>query len=56
MDKEKSRYLWSEFQTHVFHVAPSMGPTVLIINLQDRQDPLQKADNLTKPGNENVYV
>ena len=29
-----SHYHWGEFQTHAFHVVPSMGPIVSVINLQ----------------------
>ena len=33
-----SPYHWGEFQFHAFHVAPSMGPIVLVINLQGWQN------------------
>ena len=33
-------YPWGEFQTHAFHVVPSMGPIVLVMNLQGRQKSL----------------
>ena len=28
-----SHYHWGEFQSHAFHVAPSMGPIVSVVNL-----------------------
>ena len=33
-------YPWVEFHTHAFHVAPSMGPIVPVMNLQGRQKSL----------------
>ena len=36
-------YYWGEFQTHAFHVVPFMGPIVLVMNLQGRQNWLQKS-------------
>ena len=38
--KKRSPYHWDEFHTHAFHVAPSMGPIVLVVNLQDRKNSL----------------
>ena len=35
-----SPYYWGEFQTHAFHVGPSMGPIVSVVNLQGRQNSL----------------
>ena len=34
MVKEMSPHHWDEFQIHAFHVAPPMGPIVLVMNLQ----------------------
>ena len=48
-----SPYHWDEFQTYVFHVAPSMGTIVVVVKLRRRQN---SADQLTKPGNGTVYV
>ena len=48
-------YCWGEFHTHAFHVVPSMGPIVSVMNLQGQQN-LRKADQSTKPGNDIVYV
>ena len=30
-------YHWGQFQAHTFHVVPSMGPIVSVINLQDQE-------------------
>ena len=30
--KETSHYHWGEFQTYAFHVVPSMGPIVSVVN------------------------
>ena len=54
MAYKTSPYHMGEFQTHVFHVAPSVGPTVSVVNVQGRQTHTQKADQLTKPGNGTV--
>ena len=35
-----SPHPWGEFQAHSFHVVPSMGPIVSVINLQGRQKSL----------------
>ena len=40
---EMFRYHCTEFQTHAFHVALSMGPTVSVVNLQGWQNSLQKS-------------
>ena len=32
-----------EFQTYAFHVVPSMGPIVSVVNLHGRQNLLQKS-------------
>ena len=34
MALETSCYHWDEFQTHAFYVAPSIGLTVSVMNLQ----------------------
>ena len=39
-----SPYYWGEIQTYVFHVVTFMGPIVSVMNLQDQQNSLQKAD------------
>ena len=36
-------YHLGEFQTHSFHVVPSMGPIVLVVNSQGQQNWLQKS-------------
>ena len=36
--QETSHYHWGEFQTHLFHVVPSMGPIVLVVNLYGWQN------------------
>ena len=43
-----SPHYWGEFQTHAFHVAPSMGPIVSIVNLQGQKNSLKK----TRPVNQ----
>ena len=40
MAQKTSPYHWGKFQTHAFHVAPFMGPIVLVVNLQSRQNSL----------------
>ena len=32
-----SPYHWGEFQTHAFHLVPSMGPIFSVVNLQSWQ-------------------
>ena len=44
-----SPYHWGEF-----HVAPSMGSIVSVVNLQDRQIHSKIADQSIKPGNGTV--
>ena len=46
-----SHYHWGQFQTHAFHVVPSMGPIVSVVNLHGQQIHSRKADMLAKPGN-----
>ena len=46
-----SPYHWGEFHTHAFHVVPSMGPIVSVMNLQGWQTHSRKANLSTKPGN-----
>ena len=33
MAQKMSPYCWGEFQTHAFHVMPSMDPIVSVVNL-----------------------
>ena len=33
-------YHWGKFHTHAFHVAPSVGPIVSVMNLQGQQNSL----------------
>ena len=40
MAKEMSPYRWGEFQTHAFHVIPSMDPIVSVVNLYGWQNSL----------------
>ena len=40
MAKEMSPYHWGDFQTHTFHVAPSMVSIISAMNLQGRQNSL----------------
>ena len=58
MVQKTSPYHWSDIQAHAFHVAPSMGSIVSVINLQGRQirTRSRKVEQLTKPGNSTVYV
>ena len=51
-----SPYHWGKFQTNAFHVAPSIGPIVSVMNLQGRQSRSRKADQSAKPDNGTVYV
>ena len=46
-----SHYYWDEFQTHAFHVAPSIGSIVSVVNLHGQKNSLQKVDQLVKPVN-----
>ena len=45
-----------EFQIDAFHVVPSVGPIVSVMNLQGWQTHSRKADQSTKHGNGIVYV
>ena len=52
-----SSYHWGDFQTHAFHVVPSMGsiflsPEIYMVGKTGSR----KADQLTKPDNGIVYV
>ena len=38
--KETSHYHWGEFQTHTFHVVPSMGLTASVVNLHSLKNSL----------------
>ena len=38
-------YHWDEFQTHVFHVVPSMDLIVLVVNLYGQKPAIQKQTN-----------
>ena len=42
--------------SHTFHVVPSMGPIVSVVNLQGPKTRSRKADQLTRPGDGTVYV
>ena len=35
---QMSFYHWGDFKTHAFHVTPSMGPNILVMNLQGWQN------------------
>ena len=37
---EMSPYRWGKVHIHAFHVAPSMGPIVSVMNLQGRKNSL----------------
>ena len=51
-----SPYHWSEVQTHAFHVAPSMDPSSKLWIYRVGKTHSRKADQLTKPDNDTVYV
>ena len=44
-------YQWDEFQTHVFHVVPSMDLIVLVVTLYGQKTHYRNADQSAK--NEN---
>ena len=45
-----------DLQTHAFHVEPSMGPIVSVMNLSGQQTSCRKVEQSTRPGNGTVYV
>ena len=49
-----SHHHWGEFQTHAFHVVPSMSPIVSVVNLHGWQTCSRKANQSAKPGNGTV--
>ena len=50
-----SYYHWGEFQTHAFHVVPSMSPIVSVVTYVVYKTHSRKADQSAKPGNATVY-
>ena len=49
-----SQHHWGEFQTHAFHVVPSMSPIVSVMNLHGQKTHSRKADQSVKPGSGTV--
>ena len=51
---ETSCYHWGEFQNYAFHLMPSMGPVVSVVNFQGHKNSSRQADQSVKPGNGTV--
>ena len=47
-------YQWGQFQSHGFHVVPSLGPIISVMTLHGRQTH-PRADQSAKPGHATVY-